>query len=111
MRHVSTYFTRKCKRHKGHRKHRYPKLTVICDTRNHLILTAVTDRSPKPDVMEFEKALLDGLVRQWFTTLLTDAGYENEAFHRLCRDELGMGLAAEGLDQGGRHRRAGHFAR
>ena len=89
-RHVSSYFTRKCKRHKGHHKHRYPKLTAVCDTRNHLILAAVIDRGPKPDVMEFDKALLEALVQQWFTTLLADAGYESEAFHRLCREELGI---------------------
>ena len=89
-RHVSTYFTRRCNRHKAHHKHRYPKLTAVCDTRNHLILAAVIDRGPKPDAMEFEKALLEGLVQQWFTTLLADAGYESEAFHRKCREELGI---------------------
>jgi len=87
-RHVSAYFTRRCKRHKAHYKHRYPKLTVVCDTRNHLILAGVIDRGPKPDAIEFEKALVEGLAQQWFTTLLGDAGYESEAFHCICRDDL-----------------------
>jgi hypothetical protein len=73
-RHVSAYYTQRCSRHKGHLKHRYPKVTLICDTKNHLILGALTDRGPKPDACEFEKTLIDTLKQQWFTTLLGDAG-------------------------------------
>jgi len=89
-RHVSAYYTKRCGRHKGHLKHRYPEVTVICDTRNHLILGAVTDRGPKPDACEFEKTLIETLKQQWFTTLIGDAGYESEAFHSVCRDDLGI---------------------
>ncbi len=89
-RHVSAYFTQRCKRHKGHYKHRYPKLSAICDTRNHLVLGIVIDRGPKPDPVEAQPTLYEALEHQRFSTLLGDAGYESEGFHALCRDRLGI---------------------
>ncbi len=89
-RHVSAYYTKRCKRHKGHKKHRFPKLSAICDTASHLILGAVIDRGPKPDYVEDEKTLCEALSQQWFTTLLGDPGYESERFHSVCRDVLGI---------------------
>jgi hypothetical protein len=89
-RHVSAYYTKRCKRHGAHYKHRYPKLSAICDTANHLILGMVIDRGPKPDPVEARATLHDALSHQRFSSLLGDAGYECEAFHRLCRDTLGI---------------------
>ncbi len=89
-RHVSAYYTRRCGRHKGHYKRRYPKLSAICDTANHLILGAVIDRGPKLDYAEDEKTLLEALTQQRFDTLLADAGYESERFHHVCRAGLGI---------------------
>lgn len=89
-RHVSAYFTKRCKTHRGHLKHRYPKLSAICDTATHLILGSVIDRGPKPDYIEDEQTLCEALKQQWFTTLLGDAGYESERFHSVCRDDLGI---------------------
>ena len=89
-RHVSTYFTKRCKRHSDHYKHRYPKLSAICDTASHLILGAVIDRGPKPDPVEARQTLHEALKHQRFSILLGDAGYESEGFHCLCRDKLGI---------------------
>ena len=89
-RHVSHYFTRRCHRHRGHKKARYPKLSAICDTRSHLVLGLVADRGPKPDAIEDEATLDQAWRRQKFTTLLGDAGYESERFHRRCREDLGV---------------------
>lgn len=89
-RHASAYFTHRCKRHKGHYKRRYPKVSAICDTGNHLILGAVIDRGPKPDHIEDEATLLAALNHQWFAALLGDAGYECERFHSVCRHDLGI---------------------
>jgi len=88
--HVSAYFTRRCKRHSGHYKSRYPKLSAICETANHLILGVVIDRGPKPDPVEAKQTLHEALRHQRFSTLLGDAGYESEGFHSLCRDRLGI---------------------
>jgi len=89
-RYVSAYFTNRCQRHSAHYKTRYPKLSAVCDTRNHLILGLVIDRGPKPDLVEAKATLYDAWNRQTFSTLLGDAGYEAEGFHGLCRDTLGI---------------------
>jgi len=89
-RHISAYFTKRCGRHKGHYKHRYPKLSAVCDTKTHLILGTAIDRGPKPDCIEDEATLLAALEHQEIETLLGDAGYESERFHEFCRDGLGI---------------------
>lgn len=89
-RHVSAYYTKRCQRHKAHYKHRYPKLSAVCDVRSHLLLSAVVDRGPKPDHVELEAAVVQAARRQRIHTLLGDAGYESEAAHRFCRAELGI---------------------
>ena len=89
-RHVSAYYTRRCGRHKGHYKHRYPKLSAVCDTRTHLILSAFVNRGPKPDHIEFADTLVAAAKRQRIETLVGDAGYESEAAHHFCRHTLGI---------------------
>ena len=99
-RHVSAYFTQRCKRHKGHYKRRYPKLSAICDTSNHLILGLVINRGPKPDPVEAQQTLRDAFEPHQFKTLLGDAGYESEGFHGLCRKELGICSIIPTTDRG-----------
>jgi transposase len=89
-RHVSAYYTTRCKQQKRHYKHRYPKLSALCDTHSHLILGLAVDRGPKPDAVEAKQTLYDALKHQRVSTLLGDAGYESEGFHSLCRDERGI---------------------
>jgi len=89
-RHASRYYTGRCKRHQGHYKRRFPKFTAICDTSNHLLLGMVIDRGPKLDYAEDESTLLNALSQQKFETILADAGYESERFHKLCRDRLNI---------------------
>jgi hypothetical protein len=84
------HYARQSWRHSGHYKRAYPKLSALCDTRSHLFLSAVVDRGPKPDVVEFEAALTQALARHPFDTLLADAGYESERAHVLCRETLGV---------------------
>jgi len=105
-RHVSAHFVKRCQCHRAHYRSRYPKLSAVCDTSNHLILGLVTDRGPKPDPVEAQQALHDALGRQRFSTLLGDAGYESEGFHALCRDELGIRTIIPTTDRG-RPRRDG----
>ena len=89
-RHVSAYYTRRCGRHRGHYKHRYPKLSAVCDTKTHLILSAFVNRGPKPDQIEFADTLIAATQRQQIETLLGDAGYESESNHVFCREYLGI---------------------
>jgi len=99
-RHVSAYFTKRCKRHGAHYKRRYPKLSAICDIANHLGLGIVIDRGPKPDPIEAKPTLYEALKHQRFSTLLGDAGYECEGFHSLCRDTLGIRSIIPTTDRG-----------
>lgn len=89
-RHISAYYTRRCQRHSEHYKHRYPKLSAICDTANHLILGVVIDRGPKVDAVEARQTLHETLNHQPLGVLLGDAGYESEGFHRPCGDCHGI---------------------
>jgi len=84
-RHVSTYYTKRCQRHRGHYKSRYPKLSAVGDTANHLILGWGIDRGPKPDLTEARPTVRDASSHQPLGALLGDAGYEAEGFHRFCR--------------------------
>ena len=99
-RHVSAYFTKRCERHCNHYKHRYPKLSAICDIDSHLILGAVIDRGPKPDPVEARQTLHEALKHQHFMSLLGDAGYESEGFHCLCRDTFGIRSIIPTTDRG-----------
>jgi transposase len=89
-RYASQYYTRRCKRHLGHYKHRYPKLSAICDTSTHLILGMVIDQGPKLDHIEAKATVLNALQQQSFETLVADAGYESERFHCFCRKRFGI---------------------
>jgi hypothetical protein len=89
-RHVSLHYAKRSWRHSGHWKRRYPKLSALCDIKSHLILAAVVDRGPKPDIVEFRALLQQAALRQQFQKLLGDAGYESEDAHRFCREELGV---------------------
>jgi Transposase DDE domain len=88
-RHCSAYYTRRCQRHHGHLKHRYPKLSAVVDTRSHLFLAAVVDRGPRPDDLEFHRVVLQARVRMPFQTLLADAGYDAEP-HHVFLERLGI---------------------
>jgi hypothetical protein len=60
----------------------------------------VIDRGPKPDHVEAQQTLRDAFERHQFKTLLGDAGYESEGFHRLCRNELGVRSIIPTTDRG-----------
>jgi hypothetical protein len=89
-RHVSAYYTQRCQRHKGHYKSRYPKLSVVGDTANHLILGCVIDRGPKLDITEAQATVRQTVCHQPLGALLGDPGYEAEGFHRFCREQWGI---------------------
>jgi hypothetical protein len=87
-RHSSVYYTKRTKTQKGHYKSRYPKLSVVGDTANHLILGCGIDRGPKPDLTEARPTVQETVYHQPLGALLGDAGFEAEGFHSFCRDEL-----------------------
>jgi hypothetical protein len=64
----------------------YPKLTVVCDCRNHLILAVKTTRGPCPDMATLIPTLQTLTARITIGTLLADAGYDSEQNHVYARD-------------------------
>jgi hypothetical protein len=90
--HVSHYFVRR--RAQGSDKwenttyRRFPKLALVADCSNHMILAATPGRGPGPDITHFESALLQAYGRGRLQTLLADAGYDAEWVHQLARDEM-----------------------
>ena len=92
--HASRYYVWRTKRMGTPPKHltyrRYPKLGVICDVMNHVILSMFPTRGPSPDVDQLDN-LMEKLVRQvtlW--RLVADAGFDSEANHELLRDYHGI---------------------
>ncbi|RPJ31934.1 MAG: IS4/IS5 family transposase [Planctomycetaceae bacterium] len=99
-RHVSVYYTKRTKTQKGHYKSRYPKLSVVGDTANHLILGGGIDRGPKPDLTEARPTVRETVSHQPLGALLGDAGFEAEGFHVFCRDELNIRSIIPTRDRG-----------
>jgi hypothetical protein len=83
--HVSHYYGKRS----GLRKTVYPKWTLVIDTRTHLVIGTVVDRGPRPDDIEFDRAVRGAHTRQPFSELLADAGYDSEEHHRMIREDLG----------------------
>jgi hypothetical protein len=69
---------------------RFPKLGIVCDCENHMILSTLLTRGPSPDVNQLERTLMPAVRRVSIKTLLADAGYESEANHVFCREHLGI---------------------
>ena len=92
--HASRYYVFRSKRMGTPPKHmtyrRFPKLHVLIDTSNHLILSLFGTRGPTPDVHQLPNLLdqLGSSVR--IEHLLADAGYDSESNHALLREALGI---------------------
>ena len=92
--HVSRYFVRRRSRVPGLWQKttyiRFPKLGVVCDCRNHLILSTLLTRGPSPDVNQLKRTLRPATRRVRIAKLVADAGYESESNHVYCREHLGI---------------------
>jgi hypothetical protein len=87
-RHVSRYFIwRLGARHKFST---YPKLTLVCDLKTHLILGSYVCMGPCVDSPQFTPAMLQASANQPIEALLGDKGYDAEHNHTLCREQLGI---------------------
>ncbi len=64
----------------------FPKLELVCDCANHLILCAFATIGPMVDLISFRRLLFGTLRRVSVDTLLADAGYDTESNHRFARD-------------------------
>jgi hypothetical protein len=92
--HASRYFIRRCNQTsncpKTTRYTRYPKLGILVDCSNHLILGYLTDQGPKPDIRDLEPTLARTSPHVRIEWLTADAGYDSESNHRCCRETHGI---------------------
>ena len=65
---------------------RFPKLSIVCVCKTHLILSAIPTRGPGPDVNQFCKTLKPALEKVRIEKILADAGYDSEANHKYARE-------------------------
>jgi transposase len=88
--HISRYFVKRRSRepnlYQTTTYRRWPKLAIVCDCTNHLILSAITIRGPSPDVNQFCKTLKPCTEKFRINQLLADAGYDSEANHKYARE-------------------------
>lgn len=69
---------------------RFPKLALLCDCSNHMILAARAQRGPGPDISHFKRMVRQANSRAKLKTLLADAGYDAEWAHEMGRRDLGI---------------------
>ena len=67
---------------------RFPKLAIVTDCASHFILSATTERGPKPDFGHFEELLRRARETVPLNTILADAGYDSESNHEYSREKL-----------------------
>lgn len=93
-RHASRYFIRRRSRTPNlwqtTQYTRFPKLGILVDCFNHLILGYLTDQGPKPDIRDLEPTLAQTSPHVRIEWLTADAGYDSESNHRHCREQQGI---------------------
>lgn len=91
--HVSRYFVQRRDREvkeKYQTAHyqRYPKAGIICDTKNHLIISGVPERGPQFDRTHFRQAVKEAVDQTAINKLAADAGYDGENSHVYAREKF-----------------------
>jgi len=88
-RHTSQHYI-KCTKRPSYFRRRWPKITVVCDTKTHMIAACIVTRGPSHDFANLPKAMSQANQQVHFDQLLADAGYDSEYNHRFCREILGI---------------------
>ena len=83
---------------------KWPKLSLLCDTRTHFVLAADVRLGPRNDCPVLEPLARQATDLVPLGQLLADAGYDSERNHRLCREEMGIGQSIIALNLRGRAR-------
>ena len=88
-RYTSRHFIQ-CRRRESFYRRRWPKLTIVCDIKTHLIAGCIVTRGPSMDFPNLEKVMSQSQRYIHFDKLLADAGYDSEANHVYCREKLNI---------------------
>jgi len=67
---------------------RFPKLDLLVDCSNHMVLAAMAERGPGPDITHVVPIVYQACGRAEIETLLADAGYDAEWVHWLGREAM-----------------------
>ncbi len=92
--HSSSYFiARKSKgsctiKNTTYRK--FPKLGIVCDCGDHMILAHSTGNGPRPDVDEFRSLVRKAAKLARIDDIVADAGYDSESNHEFAREVVGI---------------------
>jgi len=84
--HISSYFLKRRSNSKkqplNSKMTRWPKMALISDTSNHMILAVYMERGPKSDAGHFKKILQCLPQDLLVSRMAADAGYDSEANHQ-----------------------------
>ena len=87
--HISRHYLQvasgRCKRHRP-----FLKVGTVCDIRTHLIAAVVTAVGPTNDASHFAPLVRAAAGTLRPASLVGDGAFDCEAFHRLCRERLGI---------------------
>ncbi len=92
--HISAYFVKR--KAKGQEIYqmttytRYPKIGIVADCSTHLVLSGVPERGPYPDIVHFEKAVIEAEKNIHSKVLTADAGYDSEKSHIFAREKFNI---------------------
>lgn len=88
-RHISQHYV-KCTKRPSYFRRRWPKVTIVCDTKTHLIAGCIVTSGPSHDFGDLPKAMSQAQRQIQFDQVLADGGYDSEENHRFCREVLGI---------------------
>lgn len=92
--HISAYFVKR--KAKGQEIYQmttyttYPKVGIVADSATHLVLSGVPERGPYPDIVHFEKAIIEAEKNIHSKILTADAGYDSEKSHTFAREKFNI---------------------
>lgn len=91
--HVSRYFVLRKDRavkdkYQTSHYQRFPKVGIVCDIKNHLILSGIPEQGPKFDRTHLKPAIIEAIKQKPIRALLADAGYDGEQNHVFIREQL-----------------------
>jgi hypothetical protein len=87
--HISSHFIN-CTKRPSYFRRIWPKITVVCDTRTHLIASCIVSRGPGYDFYLFEAAVGEASKQVRFKRILADGGYDCESNHRIAHEFFGI---------------------
>ena len=89
--HISSYFVKRRAKYQSSYQMttytRYPKAGIIADCSTHLILSGISTRGPWPDIVHFQKAIIEAKKNASLSVLVADAGYDSEKAHVFAREK------------------------